>query len=137
MTGVTPLHRRAADEAREAREHVFIRNLVLSCRIGVHPHEQEAPQRVRINVDLQVAEDGKPVDDNIRRVVSYEKIVLDIRALAQKGHVNLVETLAERIAQLCLRNRRAERVRVRVEKLDIYEDAESVGVELERRRRPG
>jgi dihydroneopterin aldolase len=136
MTDVTPLHQRAADEAGEAREHIFIRNLVLSFRIGVHPHEQEAPQRVRINLDLQVADDGKPIDDNIRRVVSYEKIVQDIRALAQKGHVNLVETLAERIAQLCLRNRRAERVRVRVEKLDVYEDAESVGVELERRRQP-
>jgi len=54
------------------------------------------------------------------------------RALTSDGHINLVETLAERIAALCLADARVSSVRVRVEKLDIYEQADSVGVEIER-----
>lgn len=120
----------------EARWRIFVRDLVIGCAIGVHEHEKGRTQRVRINVEVEVAvSDGeRAVDDDIRRVVSYEKIVDGIRRIAGGGHINLVETLAERIAQLCLRNRRALAVRVRVEKLDVYEDAASVGCALERRR---
>jgi dihydroneopterin aldolase len=48
------------------------------------------------------------------------------------GHVNLAETLAERIASLCLQDSTCRSVLVRVEKLDVFEDAKSVGVEIER-----
>ena len=54
------------------------------------------------------------------------------RAIVERGHINLVETLAEKIAVLCLANGRVRSVRVRVEKLDIVPDAQSVGVEIER-----
>lgn len=134
MTKPTPVQPFPAAAAGRARRHVFVRDLVLMCRIGVHSHERESSQRVRINVDLQVIGGEEPVDDDIKRVVSYEKIVAGIRKLASQEHINLVETLADRIAALCLANRRTERVRVRVEKLDVYADAASVGVELERAR---
>jgi len=55
-----------------------------------------------------------------------------MRAITEESHINLVETLAERIAGLCLADARVARVRVCVEKLDIYEEAASVGVEIER-----
>ncbi|MEE9300001.1 MAG: dihydroneopterin aldolase [Alphaproteobacteria bacterium] len=111
-----------------------MRDLVLLCRIGVKPHERETSQRVRINVDLHVAGTEEAIDDDIRRVVSYEGIVAKIRRIAAKGPINLVETLADRIAEMCLSNRRVESVRVRVEKLDVFDDALSVGTELERTR---
>jgi 7,8-dihydroneopterin aldolase/epimerase/oxygenase len=120
----------------EARlRHVFVRDLVLKSRIGVHRHEKRRDQRIRINLDLAVSENGTHADDRLDSVVDYEDIVDRVRRIAASGHVNLVETLAERIAAECLKDRRVRGVRVRVEKPDILLDAASVGVEIERRAR--
>ena len=121
-------------QAGAARRCLLIRDLVLPCAIGVHEHERHATQRVRINVRARVTEDERPIGDSIANVVSYEAIVDGIRAIAQSGHINLVETLADRIAALCLANQRVRSVWVRVEKLDLYADAAGVGVEVERAR---
>jgi dihydroneopterin aldolase len=119
--------------------HVFVRDMVLQASIGIYPHEHESAQRVRINIDLGVADEtalaGVSVGpDEISRVVDYEKIANRARAIVAAGHTRLVETLAERIAESCLMNARVLIVRVRVEKLDIFADAVSAGVEIERRR---
>ena len=128
-----------ASTARALR-HMFLRDMVLKASIGVHPHEHAAPQRVRINVDLGVEDDGarplsrQPVGrDELARVVDYEKLAERARRIVASGHVRLVETLAERIAESCLTDPRVHLARVRVEKLDIFADATSAGVEIERR----
>lgn len=127
---IYPFTPRIAD-GRNAIRHVFIRDLVLVCRIGVHRHEQLAPQRVRINLDLAVRED-RALHDELANVVCYEAIADGVRALVGRRHIRLVETLAEEIAALCLVDRRVRSVRVRVEKLDVFRDISSVGVEIER-----
>lgn len=128
----SPRAESAAATARVAR--LFVRDLVLPCLIGVHRHERDAKQRVRINLDLAVAE---PIacDDKLASVVNYEAIVDRIRAAIASGHINLVETLAERIAALCLDDSRVTSARVRVEKLDVFPDAASVGIEIARYRK--
>ncbi len=113
---------------------IFVRDLVLRCSIGVHAHERDAPQRVRLNVSLLVREWRGPLRDSISKVLSYERVVDEIRALVKDRHINLVESLAEDIAESCLAHRQVAGARVRVEKLDLYEDAGGVGVEIERRR---
>lgn len=120
-----------ADAAAGLR-HVFVRDLVLSCVIGVHAYEKDRRQRVRINVDLGVDEGEEPHSDRLANVVCYEDIVALIRGIVGDGHINLVETLAERIGAVCLQNPSCRSARVRVEKLDVFADAESVGVEIER-----
>lgn len=115
-----------------ATRRILIRDLVLACEIGAHRHERDARQRVRINLDLAVREDAVPIADDLRNVVCYDEIVSGVRRLAGAGHVNLVETLAERIASMCLADARIRLARIRVEKLDVYADAASVGVEIER-----
>jgi dihydroneopterin aldolase len=126
--------------AATALRHVFVRDLVLPASIGVLPHEHAAPQRVRINIDLGVEDDGaRPLSrarvgrDDLSRVVDYGKLAAAARSIVAAGHVRLVETLAERIAEACLLDRRVHLARVRVEKLDIFADAASAGVEIERR----
>jgi dihydroneopterin aldolase len=121
--------------------HMFVRDLVLAASIGVHPFEHDAPQRVRINLDLFVEDDGarrltgnSVGRDVLSRVVDYEKVADTVRRIVLSGHVRLVETLAERIAEACLADGRVAVARVRVEKLDILPDATSVGVEIERSR---
>lgn len=121
-------------DAKVRMRHMFVRDLVLSCLIGVHKFEQRKPQRIRINVDVAIREEGKAQSDQLADVVDYGELTDRIRALVSNGHVNLVETLAERIADLCLAEPRIEVARVRVEKLDIFPDAVSAGVEIERSR---
>jgi dihydroneopterin aldolase len=123
---------RAHAETAVGLRRLFVRDLVLPSEIGVHAHEKGRRQRVRINLDLDVEEGAGAREDRLADVVCYEDIVVRLRALVAEGHVNLVETLAERIAALCLIDRRVRRARVRVEKLDVFDDVGSVGVEIER-----
>lgn len=123
-----------AGGTRRSRRRVFVRDLRLDAAIGVYGHEHGATQPVRINVDLWVDETGPAIDDRLENVVCYAAVVEGIKAIVAAGHVNLVETLAERIAELCLDDRRVARARVRVEKLAAVAEAESVGVEIERQR---
>jgi dihydroneopterin aldolase len=118
-------------DARNALRHVFVRDLVLSCMIGVHRHEHTDAQRVRINLDLAVRE-GRDLGDSLSNVVCYERITTGVREIVSRGHINLVETLAEEVAAMCLQDRRVRSVRARVEKLDVFPDVTSVGVEIER-----
>ena len=111
---------------------VFVRDLVLDCLIGVHRHERDGSQRVRINLDLTVFESADPIEDRLSNVLCYEGLILKVRRLATSGHVNLVETLAERLAELCLSEPDVSIVKVRLEKLDVFSDAASVGIEIRR-----
>ena len=123
-------------DADNGVRHVFVRDLELGCMIGVHEHEQHGPQRILVNIDLSVRESGADIDDRLANVVCYETIVGDIKRICERGHVNLVETLAEEIASACLRDTRVSKARVRVEKLDVIPEAAGVGVEIERNNPP-
>jgi dihydroneopterin aldolase len=102
----------------------------------VHQHERIANQRVRINLELEVTA-PPAIDDDLEKVVCYGEIMTGIRHVVGSGHVNLAETLAERIADMCLADARVRAAKVRVEKLDVFPEAASVGVEIERRRPSG
>lgn len=112
---------------------VFVRNLVIAVSIGIHAHEKRQRARIRVNADLLVGT-RPPVNDDFAGAFDYEAIVSGIKGLAETRHINLVETFADRVANLCLGDRRVRAVRVTVEKLDIYAEAESVGVTIERGR---
>lgn len=124
-----------ADRAAGIR-HVFLRDMVMPASIGIYPHEHAATQRVRINVDLGVDDTEEAIGrDELPRVVDYEKVANAVRGIVAAGHVRLAETLAERIATACLADKRVRLARIRVEKLDIFADAASAGVEIERHQR--
>jgi dihydroneopterin aldolase len=116
------------------RYTVTVRNLVVMCSIGIRPEEQGRPQRVRISVELTASADAPYPGDNRRRVINYEKVVGAIRTIAAAEHIDLCEGLAERIANACFADPRVAHVRVAVEKLDVFPDAEGVGAILERHR---
>jgi len=114
--------------------HVFVRDLNLMALIGIHDAEKIKPQRIIVNIDLSVQETEGPMADDISHVVSYEIVVKKVEAIVAAGHVNLVETLAEKFAEACLKDKRVVAARVRLEKPDIIPNARSVGVEIERGR---
>lgn len=113
---------------------VTVRDLVLMCSIGIRRREREHHQRVRVSVELiSTAAAANPGEDR-RRVINYEKVVAAIREIARSGHIDLCEGFAERICIACFADPRVERIRVCVEKLDVFADAEGVGAILERSR---
>lgn len=126
---IQPLHQPATEAATR---RVFVRDLTLPALIGVHRHEKDGRQRVRLNIDMEVLEGEQAIQDRLSDVVCYEEIVSTVRDIVAAGHINLVETLAELTAAKCLEDIRVKKVRVRVEKLDVFADAGSVGVEIER-----
>jgi 7,8-dihydroneopterin aldolase/epimerase/oxygenase len=132
MTGPKISHHVASASSR--LRHVFVRDLEVMALIGIYDHEKVKPQRIIVNIDLSVHEAEGPITDEISHVVSYEIIAKKVETIVAEGHVNLVETLAERFAESCLKDKRVAAARVRIEKPDIIPNARSVGVEIERGR---
>ncbi len=118
--------------AKGSVRHVFVHDLVLDASVGAYDHERNGLQKIRINLDLGVDESGARHNDRLENVVCYDEIITGIRNIIKQGHIRLVETLAETIADFALGKRKVVSVRVRVEKLEAIADAESVGVEIER-----
>lgn len=121
---------RAAPEDARVPDRVFIHDLVLDIEIGVHHHERGAPQSVRFSVDVDLTPASHALDDDISRTFDYDTIISGIKAIVARGHINLVETLAEEVAHHCLGHPRAARVVVKIEKLD--KEPGAVGVEIVR-----
>jgi dihydroneopterin aldolase len=114
----------------KAFDRVFVHDLVLDAEIGVYTHEKGVTQRVRFSVDVDLIPAIHALDDDIGRAFDYDTIIKGIKAIVARGHINLVETLAEEVALHCLAHPRAARVTVKIEKLD--KEPGAVGVEIVR-----
>lgn len=97
---------------------ILVRDFIIPARIGIYPHEHQAPQRICVSVDV-LLRDHEIRHDDIDDTMSYEGLVQAIRDL-QKQHFNLVEILAEHLAGVALQDARVAAVTVTVEKLDVY-----------------
>ncbi len=129
---VEALHPLCQRPLEASTRRVFINDLVLDCLIGVHRHEKDGSQRIRINIELTVVENKTPIEDKLSNVLCYESLIGKVRKLVAAGHVNLVETLAQRLADLCLAEPQVCNAKIRIEKLDVFADAVSVGIEIAR-----
>ena len=118
-------------EQKKNNDRVFVHDLVLPVSIGAYDFERNRTQRVRFNIDVDVRRAGHHAED-MRDVFSYDLVVDAIRLILSRGHVDLVETLAERIADALLAHPRVDCANVRIEKLDVVEG--SVGIEIKRER---
>ena len=129
-----PKHRanKSRSNKSEILDRVFMYDLVLDVEIGVYTHEKGVTQRVRFTVDVDLLPATGALDDDIGRAFDYDTIIGGIKAIVARGHINLVETLAEEVAEHCLAHPRAASVTVRIEKLDKGPGA--VGVEIVRQK---
>ena len=114
-------------------DRIFVHDYVLEVEIGVHHNEKGVTQRVRFSVDIDVTPASQALDDDIERTLDYDYVINGIKDIISRGHINLVETLAEEVAQHCLAHPRAARVTVGIEKLD--KDPGAVGVTVVRSKR--
>ena len=133
---IAALPRAAPRRAANAPQRkVFLRELKLDAFIGAYEAEQGAPQPVRINLEADVLEPSDPVGDRLEDVVCYNKLTQGIKAIIAEGHIKLVETLAERIADLALSHPMVVSITVRVEKPNAIPEAFAAGVEITRTKR--
>ena len=116
----------AADIARIIVTKVFVRGLKVDAQIGVYDHEHGRLQPLVVDVELDVAASHF---ERLGDTVNYERIGEAARAIAAEGHVGLVETFAERLAQACFFDPRVTRARVRIEKPEALAPA-IAGVEV-------
>ncbi|MEL6598183.1 MAG: dihydroneopterin aldolase [Pseudomonadota bacterium] len=127
-----PLARAAATAGTDLRDRISVRDYVREVEIGAFTSERGVTQRVRFNVVLEVSPHAAAVGDDVDQVLSYDTIIQGIAAVLAAERINLLETLAERIAERCLIDPRAHRVFLRIEKLDRIPGA--LGVEIVRSR---
>lgn len=113
---------------------VFITNLEILASVGVFEIEHRYEQRVIVSLELNVDDtyDGK--SERLSDVVDYSELARATEAITQSGHFKLIETLAERIAEMGLKDHRVRDIRVRIEKPDIMPRCRSVGIEITRHR---
>jgi 7,8-dihydroneopterin aldolase/epimerase/oxygenase len=116
--GKADKHKKAASKSRQIGDGIFVRDFVVDCNVGVYAEEQGVTQKVRFTVEARLAKHVFSVEDEMAEVPSYADIIDTIVALARGGHIKLVETFAERIAEQVLADQRIVAVRVVLEKLE-------------------
>jgi dihydroneopterin aldolase len=114
-------------------DHIFIRDFRLQTLIGFHRRERVVPQTIRIDLEIGIANAAVFASDRVADCIDYDKVTARIREVASE-HVNLVETLADRVARLVLEEFGASWVKVSIAKLGILKDVALVGVSVERRK---
>ena len=110
---------------------VLVKDLTLKAYVGIYPKERIKKQKVRFNVSLTVKDNIKK-KNNISDFVSYDEIINIIKKIINSGHIPLVENLADKIALECLKNKKILKIKITVEKLEPFKEADSVGVTIVR-----
>jgi len=137
MLKQTSIYRRLRDkQSLQPTTRIFVRGLLIQASIGVHPHEYEETQPIIVDVELDMSGMDAPKDDRLHETLDYGIVAEKAEEIALQAHVQLVETLAERIADWALSyDARGQSCAVRISKPQALLKAESAGVEILRRRK--
>ncbi len=113
---------------------VIIKNYIINIFIGLHDFEKRKKQRVRFNLEIVSDENVKPNSINLKSIVNYEDIINKITYITNKKHFELLEDLAEEIFDIIFNYKIVKKIKIKIEKLDIIRNTESVGVEIIKKR---
>ena len=112
------------------KRKVIIKNLILNMFIGIHNFEKKKKQRVRFNIEVVTNPHIKPNNKDLSTILNYEDLINKIKLLVKKQHHELIEDLAENIFKIIFQNKLVKKTNIKIEKLDIIKNSESVGVEF-------
>jgi dihydroneopterin aldolase len=112
------------------KRKVIIKNLILNMFIGIHNFEKKKKQRVRFNIEVVTNPYIKPSNKDLSTILNYEDLINKIKFLVKKQHHDLIEDLAENIFKIIFQNKLVKKTNIKIEKLDIIKNSESVGVEF-------
>ena len=113
---------------------VSIKNLILKISVGLHDFEKKKKQRVRFNIDIITDSNIKPDNNNLLSIVNYEDAINKITSITKTKHHELLEDLAENIFDIIFKSKIVKKVSLKLEKMDIIKNTESVGIEVSKRR---
>ena len=113
---------------------VIIKNYIINIFIGLHDFEKKKKQRVRFNLEIISDENIRPDSVNLKSIVNYEDIINKITYITNKKHFELLEDLAEEIFDIIFNYKIVKKIKIKIEKLDIIRNTESVGVEIIKKR---
>ena len=116
------------------KRKVVIKNLILNIFIGIHNFEKKKKQRVRFNIEVVTNPNVKPDNKDLLTILNYEDLVNKIKLLVKKQHHELIEDLAENIFKIIFHNKLVKKTNIKIEKLDIMKNSESVGIEFSKSR---
>ena len=127
----------AVDPEKAPRaDRIFLHGYTREVEIGAYTEEVGVTQRVGFDIVLEVTRNTAHIDDQVGRVINYDDLIEAIESLIAGPRISLLETFAERLAQLCLVDPRARRVHIRIEKLDRLPDGATLGCDISRHRTP-
>ena len=116
---------------------VLIKELILDLKLGYYDFEKEKSQKVKFSLEIDY-EDKKPSNDkDLKSIVNYAKIVKLIKKLVKNKHYNFLETLAEDVFDELFKDKRIDKISLRIEKLEIMKDCSSVGIQISKKRSYG
>ena len=113
---------------------VLIKELILNLKLGYYDFEKENPQKVKFSLEIDY-KDKKPSNDkDLKSIVNYSKVVRLIKKLVKNKHYNFLETLAEDVFDELFKDKRIEKINLKIEKLEIMKDCSSVGIQISKKR---
>ena len=113
---------------------VLIKELILNIKLGYFDFEKKNPQKVKFSLEANY-KDKKPTNDkDLKSIVNYDKLVRLIKKLVKNKHYNFLETLAEDIFDEIFKDRRIDKIVLKIEKLEIMKDCSSVGIQISKKR---
>ena len=116
---------------------VLIKELILDLKLGYYDFEKEKTQKVKFSLEIDY-EDKKPSNDkDLKSIVNYAKIVKLIKKLVKNKHYNFLETLAEDVFDELFKDKRIDKISLKIEKLEIMKDCSSVGIQISKKRSYG
>jgi len=115
-------------------DKIYIRDLALRCIIGLYPEERKNKQDVIINILLETDLRAAGKSDSLTDTVDYKAIKLAILDFVETSSFQLIESLAEGIAAICLNDARVQSATVTIDKPGALRFCRSVAVEVTRNR---
>ncbi|QKK03709.1 MAG: dihydroneopterin aldolase [Pseudomonadota bacterium] len=115
---------------------VFISDLEIDTVIGIYDWERKIRQTVKLNLEMSADIRGAAASDRIDDALDYKAVSKRLIAFVRDSRFELVETLAERCAEIVLREFPVDWLRLRLEKPGAVRGSRSVGIQIERGRRP-
>lgn len=115
-------------------DKIYIRDFALRCIIGLYPEERTKKQNVIINVTMTTDLRAAGQSDDLNETVDYKAIKLNILSFVENSSFNLIESLAEGIAAICLKDTKVQSATVTIDKPGALRFCRSVAVEVTRER---
>ena len=112
----------------KSKEIIFIKNYVCKAIIGYHSFEKTKPQKLRFNIEI-LSKQKKVIDGNINSVLNYEEIINKINFFLKKKY-NFLESFANDFIYEIFKNKNVLNIKIKIEKLNIIKNTESVGIEF-------